>query len=302
MAMARIRTMGGRLAAFVAVCGVVGVLATACSSGDDAGMAGGGDGAVSEPQSGGSAARSSDDSLGYAAQSASSESARLGAPALQAVEQRIIKTAELELEVAGSDFPSAEREIRDLAGRFDGLVQSAAIDDTGERAGTLAIRVPSASFDVVLGELDAIGDIKSQAIEGEDVGEEFVDLQARLRNGRAQERVLLRLMDQADSVKASIRVQRELERVQQGIEQLQGRLRFLGDQTSLSTITIELREAGAGPARVGTLGRAWNRAVDAFFAVISAVVVGAGFVLPVALMALVALLLFRRIRPRLQAE
>ncbi len=204
--------------------------------------------------------------------------------------------------MAASDFATAERAIRDVARRLDGLVQSAAIDDTGDRSGTLAIRVPSASFEAALNELDAIGDVKRQVIEGEDVGEEFVDLQARLRNGQAQERVLLRLMDQADTVKASIRVQRELERVQQGIEQLQGRLRFLADQTSLSTITVELREAGAGPARVGTLGRAWDEAVDAFFSVISAVVVGAGFVLPMALFALLVALVVRRVRPRLRAQ
>ncbi len=300
--MAGIRMVGGRLAAFVAVCGVVGLLAAACSSGEDAGMAGGGEGGGTVAEATGGDGATYDESQGYAAQSASGRSAALAAPALQTAEQRVIKTAELELEVAASDFATAERAIRDVARRLDGLVQSAAIDDTGDRSGTLAIRVPSASFEAALNELDAIGDVKRQVIEGEDVGEEFVDLQARLRNGQAQERVLLRLMDQADTVKASIRVQRELERVQQGIEQLQGRLRFLADQTSLSTITVELREAGAEPARVGTLGRAWDEAVDAFFTVISAVVVGAGFVLPMALFALLVALVVRRVRPRLRAQ
>lgn len=300
--MARLRTGGLRLAAFVALCGLVGVFAVACSSDEGASMGGGGDGAVGEAGPAGFEGEDSDQSLRSAAQSTSGDSADLGAPAVQTAQPRVIKTAELELEVAAGEFRSGVNKVIDLATSLDGFIQSSSIDDTGERTGTLSVRVPSVSFDTALDELDAIGDIKSQAIEGRDVGEEFVDLQARLRNGQAQERVLLRLMDQADSVAASIRVQRELERVQQGIEQLQGRLRFLRDQTSLSTITIELREAGAEPARVGTLGRAWNEAVDAFFSVISAIVVGAGFVLPVSLIALIALLIFRRIRPRLQAE
>jgi hypothetical protein len=263
----------------------------------------GGGGAV-EAESGAAeeSGRSSDRSAGLAAQSASNQQASLALPALQAAQPRVIKTAQLELEVGRGDFRAAVNEIIDLADRLGGVTQSTAIEDTRARTGTLSIRVPSASFEAALAELDAIGDIKRQVIEGEDVGEEFVDLQARLRNAQAQERVLLRLMDRADSVKASIRVQRELERVQQGIEQLQGRLRFLRDQTSLSTITIDLAEAGAEPPRVGTLGRAWDEAVDGFFTVISAVVVGAGFLLPLVVIALIAILVFRRLRPRLEAE
>jgi hypothetical protein len=76
-------------------------------------------------------------------------------------------------------------------------------------------------------------------------------------------------------------------------------IRFLQDQTDMSTITLNFTEAGAPAPRTGTLEKAWERAVDASFAVVSAVIVGAGIVLPIALMIGVGLLVAGWVRPRL---
>ena len=285
-----------RLGGSVVALAVVGLITSACSSsGGDSGDGGGATGGVGVATE--SRPRTVNRAGGQGSTYDSGVLAQVGS-----AQQRVIKTANLELEVPRGEFRSSVEDVIALAQQLDGVVQSTSIDDTSRRMGMIQIRVPSNVFESALAQLDAIGDIKSEHIEGEDVGEEFVDLQARLRNGRAQERVLLRLMDRATSVADTIRVQRQLERVQQGIEQLKGRLRFLEDRTSLSTITIDLREAGAEPARVSTLGRAWREAVDGFFAVVSAIVVALGFALPLALLALLVVLVFRRVRPRLEAE
>ncbi|MGH2736452.1 MAG: DUF4349 domain-containing protein, partial [Actinomycetota bacterium] len=197
-------------------------------------------------------------------------------------------------------FDDSIEEVQQLAVRLGGVLKATSIDDAGERHGTVVIRVPSASFERALGELNEIGDIKSEFVDSQDVTEEFVDLRARVRNARAQQSVLLRLMDRAASVSDTIRVQNELARVQESIERMKGRLRVLSDLTSFSTLAVEVTEKGVVPQppdKATTLSRAWDDAIDAFLGVVAAVIVGAGFLIPVALLALIGLLVFRRARP-----
>jgi hypothetical protein len=115
--------------------------------------------------------------------------------------------------------------------------------------------------------------------------------------------VLLRLYDRATSVVDTIRIQREVQDVQLQIEQMRGRLRFLEDRTSLSTITMELVEEGApGPIEeakpAGTIARAWDQATDAFLGVIAAGIVVVGAVLPIALLLGLVVAGVRVLRPR----
>ena len=161
------------------------------------------------------------------------------------------------------------------------------------------MRVPADGFGRTLAQLEDLGDVQQEHVSGRDVTQEFVDLQARLRNFAAQEAVLLRLMDHSVSVADTIRVQSHLQGVQLEIERLRGRIRFLEDQTDMSTITLTFAEAGAPGPRTGTIEKAWERAVDAAFAVVSAVIVGAGFLIPIALMIVVGLLVAGWVRPRL---
>jgi hypothetical protein len=111
--------------------------------------------------------------------------------------------------------------------------------------------------------------------------------------------VLLRLMDKANTVTDTIRVQGELQGVQLEIERLTGQLRYLEDQTSLGTLTVSLAEAGAAtPRPAGALQRAWEQALENSLGVVAAVIVGAGVVIPIAFLVLIALLIIRQLRPR----
>jgi hypothetical protein len=159
--------------------------------------------------------------------------------------------------------------------------------------------VPARSFERALAEIEGLGRVESENVTGQDVTQEFVDLEARLRNFRSQEAVLLRLMDKANTVTDTIRVQGELQGVQLEIERLTGQLRYLEDQTSLATLTVSLAEAGAvGPKPAGALQRAWEQALENSLGVVAAVIVGAGVVIPIALLVLIALLIIRQLRPR----
>lgn len=221
--------------------------------------------------------------------------------ALPPVGPNVIKTADVRVEIRRSTLRDAVGEVTAIAGRHGGFVLSTQVAGTEARSGILVIRVPAERFEVALAEIRELGPkVLREAVSGQDVSQEFIDLEARLRNWRAQEVVLLRLMDRAQSVTDTIRVQRELQQVQLEIEQIRGRLAYLQDQTTMSTITVGLREAGvAVPAQPGTLERAWDRAVQSFMAIVSGAIVAAGALLPFALLALVGLMVFRLVRPRL---
>jgi hypothetical protein len=188
------------------------------------------------------------------------------------------------------------------AERNGGFVLDTSVDDVKLGLGSVTLRVPADRFGRALADLQDLGKVERESVSGQDVTQEFIDLEARLRNLEAQERVLLNLMSEAQSVADTIRVQRELTGIQLEVERLKGRLRYLEDQTALSTIHVRIAEAGAAPPRLGMLQRAWTRSVDVFLGVIAAVIVGAGFVVPVVLMGGLILVLFWRLRPRVEEK
>ena len=212
----------------------------------------------------------------------------------------IIKTASVELEVARDGLDEATRDAISIAGRHGGFVLSTATDTQRAASSTVVVRIPASSFERALGDLEALGEVNAEEISGQDVSQEFVDLEARTRNLEAQETVLLRLMDKSVSVSDSIRVQRELQGVQLEIERLTGRLRFLKDQADMGTISLSFVEVGAPGHKPppGVLAKAWARAVDVAMGVVAAVIVGTGFLIPVAIIAAVGFLVLRALRPR----
>jgi hypothetical protein len=214
---------------------------------------------------------------------------------------KVIKNGQVSLKVDRGSFDEAVDDVYFLATRMEGIVKSTAIDDSGEGRGTVIIRVPSDRFEDAVTQLADIGRIESQHVDTQDVTDEFVDLESRIRNARAAERVLLNLMNEATTIADTIRVQNQLERVQENIERMRGRLRVLEDETSFSTLAVDVIEAGApaerSPEEAGTIARAWNDAVEGFMIVIAAVIVASGVLLPVAVLALIVVLLVRRLWP-----
>jgi hypothetical protein len=215
---------------------------------------------------------------------------------LPALGPSVIKTARLELEVERDGFGPALDEATAVAAETGGFVVSSTTGGEESRRGSVVLRVPSDRFEEAMARLRGLGSTRGERISGEDVSQEFVDLEARLRNLEAQQAVLLRLFDQAATVTDTIRVQRELSGVQLQVEEIQGRLRYLRDQTSLATITVALAEEGS--AAPGAFDNALDRAVDGSLAVIAGLLVALGYILPVAILGLVALLVARRLRGR----
>lgn len=217
----------------------------------------------------------------------------------------IVKTAGISIEVKKGGFETAFNAATTIAGRYGGYVEQSSVQGIKAKSGELTMRVPASAFEQAMNDLRGLGSVEAQSISGQDVTSQFVDLTARLRTWQAQEAVLLRLMRRATSIESTLRVQNQLQDVQFRIEQIKGQLRLLENQTSLATIDVRLREVGAVvgvrqmPARERpSLVEAWDRAVDGFLGVIFAVVVGLGYLIPLAAIAFAIGFGYRRYRAR----
>jgi hypothetical protein len=211
---------------------------------------------------------------------------------------RVIRTAELSVVIPRDAFDDRFGEAVDVAEEQSGFV---ADSRTQSRSGSLTVRVPAANFDETLRALRALGTVEVEAVHGKDVTADYVDLHANLRIARARREVLLGLMADAVSIEQTIRVQNALDETQLRIEQLQGQLRLLDDRTSLATIGLRLREQGVEPGsevEKASIPNAFERAVAGFVGVIAAIVIGLGYLLPLAVLGLVVWFVVDRVRRR----
>ena len=233
---------------------------------------------------------------------AASAQLQLGPGQLPAPRSTVIQTGRLTVQIDRDRFSDATLEAGRIANELHGVVVSSDISKSRPRMATVVVRVPAAAFQTAMSDLSGVagGSVHDVSFESEDVGQQFVDLAARRTNLRSQERVLRRLMDQAVTVTDTIRVQNQLSQVQGQIEEISGRLRYLHDQADLSTITLSLREAGAAPPGQPTaIGSAFRRGWDRAVSVVTAVIAGAGVVIPLALLAALALAAGLWLWPRL---
>jgi hypothetical protein len=206
----------------------------------------------------------------------------------------VVKTATVSLEVGRREGRETVNEVIDAVGLVRGFVEST--DQSGQAA-RLTVRVPASEFERTLDRLQALGKERDLEIHGQDVTGAVTDLDARLRNLRAQEAVLLELMGRATSVGDSIAVQQQLSQNQEQIEQLEGQRRVLAEQTSYATIVVSITAKGApvpaDPAREGGLAAAWDDALDAAAAVTGGMLVVVGALLPFLVLGGAGLLVWR---------
>jgi hypothetical protein len=242
-----------------------------------------------------------------------------GSADLPPIPDRIVRNADLGLEVKAGRFDSAWGKAFQIATRFGGFVASSnrglprpipledlrPRGDDERRFGDVTIRVPASRFEAALAELRTIGKVTGDVVSSQDVTEEFVDLESRLRHARSQEAILLRLMAQAKSIQDTIVVQQQLSQVQLQIEELSGRLRLLRSQTDLSTINVHLAEPGAvvpAPGGGPSFGRAWDTAVEGLVRIGTTAMIAGAWLSPFALLAGIGLAARRlRARPAPQA-
>jgi hypothetical protein len=193
--------------------------------------------------------------------------------------------------------------IRRLVTRVGGYVGNTALQAGEEsvRSATLELRVPADRFDEVVAGLAPVGAIDYVNVTAEDVGEQYVDLTARADNARRLEARLVELLAQrAGKLADVLAVERELARVREEIERIDGRMRYLRTRAEMSSLTVTLHEPGPLVGRPGdhpiadALRQAWRNAVMFFAWLIAA----SGVLIPLAVLAGVGVSLWRRFMPR----
>lgn len=156
-----------------------------------------------------------------------------------AQDRLIIKTGSLSLVV--KDVPEALKAISAFATKNNGFVVHSEINEYNfAPLGTITIRIPSEIFDKGVSEVKQLGEVKNESVNGQDVTEEFVDLDSQLKNLRAAESQFLGIMQKAVKIEDVLAVQRELTNVRAQIEQIEGRMKYLKESARLSTLTISV--------------------------------------------------------------
>jgi len=142
------------------------------------------------------------------------------------ISSMVIRTADVSIEVDSLE-PAVAR-VRELAARFGGYVASTQIS-TGKaqlRNARLEVKIPAQRFDESLSGLAPIGRLENVTVEAEDVGEQFVDVSARMENARRLERRLIDLLAaRTGKLKDVLDVEQTLARVREEIERYEGRIR-----------------------------------------------------------------------------
>lgn len=157
--------------------------------------------------------------------------------------EKIIKTGNLSLSVAETEkaITSISAAVKD----YSGFVQNSRTYETkNERtAGEMTIRIPVASFEEALIAIKAQAKVViSEALAGQDVTEEYIDLEARLKNKQETEARYTEILAKANSVEDILKVTNALENTRAEVESLQGQLKYLANKTDLATISVSLTE------------------------------------------------------------
>ncbi len=169
----------------------------------------------------------------------------------------IIKQAQIRLQVKNTD--QAIDRLTQIVSDTEGYIVSNRVwfEQSGEESykyATYTIGVPVDAFEVALRRLRSMAiKVVDESASGQDVSEEYVDLDSRLRNLEATRDRIRGFLDQAQTVEESLRINNELAAIEDQIEQVQGRMRFLAGRAAFSTITIQLDpELPAPPAPTPT--------------------------------------------------
>ena len=216
-------------------------------------------------------------------------------------DRKIIRRAQLALETGRGGVPQAsEQAINTVKANF-GYVESSSIaqSEQGQKDLTnfyMVARVPAENLETTVKALSGLGRATRQDTSAQDVTDQYVDLDARLRNKENQEQRLLTIMGEAKSVGELLQVEGELSRVRGDIESMKSQKITYDKSVAMSTLSLTLTEEGAiKPPSPSPWGDVWRAFVNAWRTLLLFVAQAAPAVITLAvLIGLVALVLRRR--------
>lgn len=177
------------------------------------------------------------------------------------IQPKIIKTGNLRFETPNLDESFAH--VQKAIAKYKATVQN---DESGKNYESvyrnIAIRVPSASFDRFITEISqGVKHFDRKEISAQDVTEEYIDVEARLKTKRVLEKRYFELLAKATKISEMLEIEKELSAIREEIEAKEGRLKYLKNQVSMSTVNLEMyttnpSESGATVSYFGKMGNA----------------------------------------------
>lgn len=177
------------------------------------------------------------------------------------IERKLIKTGNIAFET--DDLSATRKHIEQAVKKCNGYISK---DDEYKSSSTITtnitVRVPSKNFDIFLADISSkVDKFDTKNISVNDVTEEFLDVQARLKVKKALEQRYSELLKKAKSVKEILEVERELTSVRADVESMEGRLKYLQNQVSFSTLSIRFYKVELNKSSSKSF---WRRLANAF--------------------------------------
>ncbi len=222
------------------------------------------------------------------------------AGAAQIAPTMVIRNGQASVEVDKLDPAIAK--IRQLATQLGGYIANSSVVGGRDqvKSATLELKIPAQRFDQAVNGLGTLGKVESVNATAEDVGEEYVDITARVNNAhRLEDRLIALLATRTGKLQDVLSVERELARVREEIERYEGRLRYLKTRVAVSTLSITVHEPvpilGQSPGEnpiTAAIRQAWRN----FVGFIAACIASLGVVIPLVVLVLAGWLAYRKFR------
>lgn len=154
----------------------------------------------------------------------------------------IVRTVELAL--VSADFDQSRNRVQDILRRHNGYLGDLTVggSTTSARTLTATLRIPAEYLDAAIAELKTLGKVESESQKGEEVSEQYVDLQARLQNSRNSEQRLTQLLQRAGRLSDVLEVEQQIETVRENIERMEAERKNLAKQVAYSTLNMKISE------------------------------------------------------------
>ncbi|MGP4066049.1 DUF4349 domain-containing protein [Oceanobacillus sp. M65] len=251
-----------------------------------------------------------------ATESGGQEAAEVETKEVEVEERKIIYTANLRLEV--KEYQQAVDEIESQVADFNGYIVDSSTYGSSEESSTsghITARIPQERFREFIQLVEeGAGKLLESNVSGQDVTEEYVDLESRLKSKRVVEERLLSFMEKAEKTEDLLTISSDLAKVQEEIEQVTGRMNYLRNKADLATVQIDIEEnnvniTGMSEDDLNTWERTkqqFLKSINTILAVLSGLFVfiagNLPILIPLGVIALVVWLVVKRKRSTIKKE
>lgn len=217
------------------------------------------------------------------------------------VNRMIVKKGTISIEI--DKFDEAEKKINEEVFKVKGYITNShsSLDASGKKQGIIEVRIPADKYDSFIQSISPIGKVMSQKISGNDVTEEYIDLEARQITQKELEKRLLQLLSEKTArLTDVVEVEQKLSNVRENIERTEGRMRFLKDQSAFSTLSVSLFEpsllqTSSGGGFFYEIGQAFKKGLNGFTEVLSGLVTFIVAFTPILIFAFIIFLIIRKL-------